>query len=60
VISFARRSPPKPGQFSTPVCNTAGRALCSSVGMQLEGILRHERVDASGELRNTCVFASVQ
>jgi len=44
----------------TDELNHASRALCVSVGMQLEGVLRHERAAPSGQLRNTCVFAAVR
>ena len=40
--------------------NAPSRALCLSVGMQLEGVLRNERVTPSGQLRNTCMYASVR
>lgn len=39
--------------------NTPSRRLCESIGMQLEGILRHERMTPQGELRNSCVYAAV-
>lgn len=41
----------------TDARNAASRALCERVGMQLEGILRNERVDPHGVLRDTCVYA---
>ncbi len=37
--------------------NVASRRLCEKVGMQLEGVLRHERITPSGQLRNTCIYA---
>jgi RimJ/RimL family protein N-acetyltransferase len=39
--------------------NTTSRALSESVGLRLEGVLRNERTDTDGTLRNTCVYASV-
>ena len=44
----------------TDELNVASRQLCVSVGMELEGVMRHERVDPCGTLRNTCVFAAVR
>ena len=44
----------------TDELNVASRQLCLSVGMALEGVMRHERVDRSKTLRNTCVFAAVR
>ncbi|MFM8768181.1 MAG: GNAT family N-acetyltransferase, partial [Rubrivivax sp.] len=44
----------------TDELNLASRQLCVSVGMELEGVMRHERVDRSRTLRNTCVFAEVR
>jgi len=40
--------------------NTASRAVCESVGMSLEGVLRNERVTPAGNLRNTCIYAAVR
>lgn len=40
--------------------NTPSRAVCERVGLQLEGILRHERVTPEGQLRNTCVYARIR
>ena len=37
--------------------NTRSRAVCESVGMSLEGIMRNDRVTPDGNLRNTCVYA---
>ncbi len=39
--------------------NTASRAVCQGVGMQLEGIMRNERITPAGELRNTAIYAAV-
>lgn len=44
----------------TDELNVASRQLCLSVGMVLEGVMRHERVDGAGTLRNTCVLAAVR
>ena len=44
----------------TDELNVASRQLCLSVGMALEGVMRHDRVDRSRTLRNTCVFAAVR
>lgn len=33
--------------------------LCERIGFALEGVMRHERVDASGRLRNTRVYAKI-
>ena len=40
--------------------NKASRAVCESVGMSLEGVLRNERITPGGSLRNTCVYAAVR
>ena len=40
--------------------NTASRAVCESVGMSLEGVLRNERKTPQGSLRNTCVYATTR
>jgi RimJ/RimL family protein N-acetyltransferase len=40
--------------------NTSSRAVCESVGMQLEGVMRNERITPEGVLRNTCVYAAVR
>jgi RimJ/RimL family protein N-acetyltransferase len=40
--------------------NAGSRAVCEQVGMQLEGILRNERVTPDGQLRNTCVYARIR
>ena len=44
----------------TDELNAASRQLCLSVDMDLEGVMRQERVDRAGTLRNTCVFAAVR
>jgi RimJ/RimL family protein N-acetyltransferase len=40
--------------------NGSSRRVCQSVGMQLEGIMRHERITPAGDLRNTCIYATVR
>ena len=40
--------------------NAPSRAVCEAAGMQLEGIMRSERVTPEGILRNTCVYAAVR
>jgi RimJ/RimL family protein N-acetyltransferase len=40
--------------------NKASRALCETVGMQLEGILRNERTTPAGKLCDTCIYAAVR
>lgn len=37
--------------------NTASRRVAERSGFVLEGVLRHERRSADGELRNTCLYA---
>ncbi len=39
--------------------NLASRGVCERIGMQLEGIMRSERVTPDGELRNTCIYACI-
>ncbi len=39
--------------------NVASRALCESLGLHLEGVLRNQCVTPTGVLRNTCVYASI-
>ena len=39
--------------------NHACRATCLSAGLQLEGILRNERITPQGAVKNTCIYASV-
>lgn len=39
--------------------NVRSLRVCERVGMQLEGVLRHERIDPDGTLRNTCVYSRV-
>jgi len=41
----------------TDAANSASRALCERAGFELEGVLRQERVDPDGMLRDTCVYA---
>jgi RimJ/RimL family protein N-acetyltransferase len=38
--------------------NTASRALCESLGLCLERIVRNPRAASDGVLRNTCVYVS--
>ena len=40
--------------------NVASRAVCESVGMVLEGVMRNERVTPEGGTRDTCVYARVR
>jgi RimJ/RimL family protein N-acetyltransferase len=40
--------------------NGPSRAVCLSAGMQLEGIMRSERITPSGVPRNTCIYAAVR
>ena len=40
--------------------NAGSRAVCQSVGMNLEGILRNERITPNGSLRNTCAYAAAR
>ena len=40
--------------------NAGSRAVCESVGMSLEGVLRNERITPKGNLRNTCVYAAAR
>ena len=40
--------------------NAGSRAVCQSVGMNLESILRNERITPNGSLRNTCVYAAAR
>ena len=44
----------------TDEANLASRAVCQSVGMKLEGIMRSERTTPSGVLCNTCIYATVR
>lgn len=39
--------------------NLGSRGVCESVGMQLEGVLRNERVAPDGTMRHSCVYARV-
>jgi RimJ/RimL family protein N-acetyltransferase len=39
--------------------NIACRRLCTVVGMELEGVLRHDRVAPDGTPRNMCVYAQI-
>lgn len=40
--------------------NAASRRVCERTGYTLEGILRQDRIDPDGTLRNTCVYAQVR
>lgn len=40
--------------------NAGSRGVCEAIGMQLEGVMRHDRVTPDGVLRNTCVYAMVR
>lgn len=46
-------------QVLTDARNTASRALCESLGLQLEGTHRHVRVTPAGELCDRCVYARI-
>jgi RimJ/RimL family protein N-acetyltransferase len=39
--------------------NLASRLLCEKFGMQLEGVMRKDRITPSGSVRNTCIYAAV-
>lgn len=39
--------------------NARSLRVCERAGMQREGLLRHERIDPDGTLRNTCVYSRV-
>ncbi|HEY3536804.1 MAG TPA: GNAT family N-acetyltransferase [Trinickia sp.] len=39
--------------------NVRSLRVCERAGMQLEGVLRYERIDPDGTLRDTCVYARV-
>jgi RimJ/RimL family protein N-acetyltransferase len=39
--------------------NAGSRGVCEAAGLELEGVLRNERVTPSGEQRNTCVYAAI-
>ncbi|WP_221416823.1 GNAT family N-acetyltransferase [Chitinimonas taiwanensis] len=40
--------------------NVASWRVCERAGMQLEGVLRHERKDPDGTLRNTRLYAAIR
>lgn len=40
--------------------NAASRSVAERAGLMLEGILRHERKEPDGTLRDTCVYAAVR
>ena len=40
--------------------NRPSRLVCEAAGMQLEGVMRNERVSPNGVLRNTCIYAAVR
>lgn len=40
--------------------NMGSRAVCESVGLKLEGVLKNERITPEGSLRNTCVYAAAR
>jgi len=40
--------------------NAASRAVCEAARMQLEGVMRNERVTPEGVIRNTCVYAAIR
>lgn len=39
--------------------NVRSVRVCERAGMRLEGLMRHERVDPDGTLRDTCIYAKV-
>lgn len=39
--------------------NEAACRLCERVGMDLEGVLRHERIEPNGTLRNTRIYSII-
>jgi RimJ/RimL family protein N-acetyltransferase len=43
----------------TDEANQRARRVCERAGFMLEGILRHHRANADGNLRNTCVYSIV-
>ena len=40
--------------------NEGSRAVCEAIGMQLEGVLRNDRITPDGVSRSTSVYASVR
>lgn len=44
----------------TDEANTASRRVAERAGFALEGILRHERAEPDGTLRQTCIYALAQ
>lgn len=40
--------------------NIPSRRVCEALGMTLEGIAKNERIDAEGEMRDTCVYALIR
>ena len=61
VIAFAfdglgaRRVEALPDEQNVRSCR-----MCKRLGLELEGVLRHERVDPDGTPRNTCVYAKIR
>ncbi len=45
--------------LTTDERNAASRRLAERAGFELEGVLRNERLDLCGRLRNTCVYSRV-
>jgi RimJ/RimL family protein N-acetyltransferase len=44
----------------TDVQNLPSRRVAERAGMALEGVMRHERIDPDGTLRDTCLYAAVR
>jgi RimJ/RimL family protein N-acetyltransferase len=44
----------------TDEANIGSRRVCEAIGMQLEGVMRSERITPDGDVRNTCVYAIVK
>lgn len=44
----------------TDDANTRSCRMCERLGMQLEGVLRHERVEPDGTPRNTRIYAKIK
>lgn len=45
--------------LTTDEKNTRSRKLADRLGFVLEGLLRHDRFDVQGKVRNTCVYARI-
>jgi RimJ/RimL family protein N-acetyltransferase len=51
----ARRVEALPDDLNERSCR-----MCERLGMELEGVMRHERVDPAGQLRNTRIYAKIR